>query len=208
MMGFFGGPHCIAMCGGVCNFFINQSKSKFFLFQLGRLLGYGLLGFVAALTLNSIYEFFQYSLYLRPIRIFFHLSIIIWGGYLIIYLQQPPVFKTFSVNSSRLLNTLKFHNINPFILGILWSLMPCALLYTALIMATMASSAAQGFFIMIAFGVGTLFALISLSFIWIIFKNKAKSYEGICIRFAGIILVTCSIWGMLMTLKLDKNLFC
>ena len=53
-MGFFGGPHCIAMCGGVCNFFANQSKSMFFLFQLGRLLGYGLLGIAAAILLTSV----------------------------------------------------------------------------------------------------------------------------------------------------------
>ena len=208
LMGFFGGPPCIAMCGGVCNFFANQSKSMFFLFQLGRLLGYGLLGIAAAILLTGIYNFFQYSIYLQPIRVLFHIFFILWGGYLIIYLKQPPFLNAVTRKINQFLSSLRLNNINPFFLGILWSLMPCALLYTALILTTMAVSITQGFLIMISFGIGTLFSLVSLSLIWVTLKDKIKSYESTCIRIAGFILVVCSIWGMMLTFKGIRELIC
>jgi sulfite exporter TauE/SafE len=52
----------------------------------------------------------------------------------------------------------------PFLSGLAWGLMPCAMVYAALFTAMLTGSAAGGALVMLAFGVGTLPGLIAASF--------------------------------------------
>ncbi|NBY70375.1 MAG: sulfite exporter TauE/SafE family protein, partial [Betaproteobacteria bacterium] len=58
IMGLAGGPHCVAMCGAACagiGHAAGQDSSRALVsFQVGRCLGYALLGGVAALSVQAL----------------------------------------------------------------------------------------------------------------------------------------------------------
>jgi uncharacterized protein len=53
--------------------------------------------------------------------------------------------------------------IKPLTMGLLWSLLPCGLIYSMLLLAAMSADPGRGALIMLAFGAGTLPALFSTS---------------------------------------------
>ena len=71
-MGLMGGPHCIAMCGAPCTAISAQGFRQVWQFHLGRILGYGVLGGLAAYSVNSLAWFSNQSMSLHPIWTFFH----------------------------------------------------------------------------------------------------------------------------------------
>ena len=58
LMGLAGGPHCVAMCGAACAGLAQASgehrQRTLWSFQLGRLLGYALLGALAAASVQGL----------------------------------------------------------------------------------------------------------------------------------------------------------
>ena len=62
VMGLVGGPHCVLMCGAACagigHAAGTQQKSALLSFQLGRWLGYSLMGGLAAFSVQALGWFF------------------------------------------------------------------------------------------------------------------------------------------------------
>ena len=58
LMGLVGGPHCVVMCGAACAGIGHaagaRKNSAMWTFQLGRVLGYSLLGGVAAASMQGV----------------------------------------------------------------------------------------------------------------------------------------------------------
>ena len=58
LMGVAGGPHCIAMCGAACAGIGQaagaQKNSAMWTFQFGRVIGYSLLGALAAASMQGL----------------------------------------------------------------------------------------------------------------------------------------------------------
>jgi sulfite exporter TauE/SafE len=53
--------------------------------------------------------------------------------------------------------------IKPLSMGLLWSLLPCGLIYSMLLLAAMSADPGRGALIMLAFGAGTLPSMFSMS---------------------------------------------
>lgn len=83
-------------------------------------------------------------------------------------------------------------------LGVLWGWAPCALVYSALPLALVSGSALRGALVMLAFGAGTLPALLGAG--WLAGHGIALSPGPVARRFAGGALVVLAVAGMLQAL--------
>ena len=76
LMGWAGGPHCLAMCGAPCAAMARAGSpheaGTLVWFQVGRLLGYSALGALAAAAMQGLGWLTVYSAALRPVWSLFH----------------------------------------------------------------------------------------------------------------------------------------
>lgn len=174
-----GASHCIGMCGGLIGAFSAQLPSKdgqsllstkltfLITYNLGRILSYSLAGAFVGGSASALGSLFNIDLYLLALRAFAGVMMImtglyiaqIWSGIVQIERLGKLLWRFLSPFASRVLpiKTMK----NAFIGGMLWGWLPCGLVYSTLTWAVAANSAQQGAFIMMAFGLGTLPALLS-----------------------------------------------
>lgn len=161
-IGLVGSLHCIGMCGPIVLALPTNTKSSLTLiigrtlYNIGRILTYSLMGAFAGLFAN---QFLLAGLQK-------YVSIIL-GIVIVVYLILPNKFK------SNLANNLIYKNVSAllkkfystlnvkgsyaayFIFGLVNGLLPCGLVYVALIGSFSAGSFLHGFLFMLAFGVGT-----------------------------------------------------
>ena len=93
LMGLVGGPHCIAMCGAACAG-IGQAagthkNAAMWTFQLGRIIGYAILGGLAAASIQGLGWLTIQSSALRPVWSLFHVAALLLGLLLLWKAQQP-----------------------------------------------------------------------------------------------------------------------
>ncbi len=209
LMGVAGGPHCVAMCGAACAGVASlgqrkvASKSAFatsaaddsgalahsgadtqrnlalFTFQAGRVLGYSLLGALAASSLQGLGWLTQQSAALRPVWSMFHVAAIALGLVLLVQARQPVWLERAARSvwlRARKLATQTTGDsqtgglgnlIAPLVLGILWALLPCGLLYSAMLVAAMAGSAWAGVGVMASFALGTSVTMTLGPWLWL-----------------------------------------
>lgn len=180
-VGLLGSGHCFGMCGGIAaglgSLTVNQGsegqvKHRFisaFLFNLGRILSYTVLGIIGATILagvGTVLNVPQWSMILRFITA---LMIFLIGIQFLFNWQTlasiervgarvwkhvlPVVVKASSLpgGSGRLL------------LGLCWGLLPCGLVYSVILTASATGSAISGATVMFAFGLGTLPSMLGMS---------------------------------------------
>lgn len=171
-MGLLGSVHCIGMCGPLVMalpiLHLNpiQKTLATFLYHLGKIMTYGLLGIVVGLFGKQI-PFYNVQQ---------HLSILI-GGLMLLYVLwvfylhpkrkigfikidwiQKPIFSALS-------KLLKQNRVSTFFLiGLLNGLLPCGMIYLALGSAWANQSVLQSGLFMVLFGLGTLPALLLVAF--------------------------------------------
>jgi sulfite exporter TauE/SafE len=83
-------------------------------------------------------------------------------------------------------------------LGVLWGWAPCALVYSALPMALASSSPASGALVMLAFGAGTLPALVGAG--WLIGRGASLLPGPAARRIGGLFLVVLALAGIAQAL--------
>ncbi len=175
IMGLAGGPHCVAMCGAPCVAF-TQSPQRFAiqLYHLGRLLGYALLGAIATLGITSIAWLSDYSAALHPLWTFFHVLVFFWGLLLVIYARQPMWIDRTGRSIWQQVKKLSRVQGGYFYIGMLWALMPCGLLYSALIIASFNANPLGGAISMAAFAVGSSLSLFFAPWLWLKLKTSLE----------------------------------
>jgi sulfite exporter TauE/SafE len=210
-MGLAGGPHCIAMCGAACASLQKGQSGAYDLwkFQAGRLIGYASLGAVAAGSVKSLAWFSNQTLALHPVWTFFHVLVFCWGLILLIYARQP----TWADNFGRQvwMRVPKLSNLPGGVVatGMLWALMPCGLLYSALLVASLSANALNGAFSMATFSIGTSVSLMLGPLLWLKLKNGNKCInENASMRLAGLLLATIAGWAIWMDLMHQVKIWC
>ena len=210
LMGFAGGPHCIVMCGAACGG-IRQSGGSYSLlkFQAGRITGYASLGAVAALSVKSLAWVSTQSLALHPLWTFFHVLVLSWGLMLITYARQP----VFAENAGRSIwaHVRQFCNLpgGIFITGILWAFMPCGLLYSALLVASLSGNPLKGAVSMASFAIGTTISLMLGPMLWLKLRQGGKWInESRSMRMAGLLLMLAAGWAIWMDLMHQVKIWC
>jgi sulfite exporter TauE/SafE len=170
MLGFFGGSHCLVMCGGISAALgigaaPETRQRTVFLFQLGRITSYALLGAGLGALLAAVTTL-QTSL-LPALRILSGVLLIAMGFYLgnwwsgLLGLErlggliwqhiQPLAQRRLPIQNSR----------DALVVGMLWGFLPCGLIYTALAWSASAADWRQSAALMAVFGLGTTPAMLA-----------------------------------------------
>jgi hypothetical protein len=93
LMGLAGGPHCIAMCGAACagigKAAGERGSQAIWTFQLGRIVGYSLLGALAAASMQGLGWLTTQTATMRPVWTLFHVAVMILGLALFLLARQP-----------------------------------------------------------------------------------------------------------------------
>lgn len=213
LMGLAGGPHCIAMCGAACAG-IGQAagphrQAAMLTFQLGRILGYALLGALAAASIQGLGWLTVQSAALRPVWSLFHVAALLLGLLLLWRAQQPVWLEAAGRRlwaGARALAMGRGRGA-PLLIGVLWALLPCGLLYSALLVAAMTGRAFDGAAVMALFALGTSVSLTAGPWLWLRLRGRPGAGDW-GVRLAGLALAVSSAWALWMGLAHDQAPWC
>lgn len=162
LMGVGGIPHCAAMCGAPCAAAFPRGLPWTSL--LGRCLGYALMGALAAMSAGAIASWGRQIAFLQPLWVLLLAAAVMLGLYLLRSGQMPA---TVNDGGQALYRRVRarwaasrfsgfapgLQPLLPVLAGMLWVVMPCGLLYAALMVAALAPDAWGGALVMLAFAV-------------------------------------------------------
>jgi uncharacterized protein len=212
LMGLAGGPHCVAMCGAACAGIGRSSAStntrSMWIFQAGRVLGYSALGGVAAASMQGLGWLSVHSAALRPVWTLFHVAAALLGLMLLWQARQPVWLEDGARKVwTRVRSVTKGSaGAAPLLLGVLWSLLPCGLLYSALLVAALTSSALEGAAVMALFALGSSVSLLAGPWLWLRLRKPGSGQWAI--RLAGLALLATSVWALWMGLVHNTAPWC
>ena len=159
LMGLVGGPHCLAMCGAACGGVIRGVGAPpvrgMWTFQGGRLLGYSLAGAAAGLAVQSFAWLSSHTAALRPAWTLFHLAVLAWGLMLLAQARQPQWVESAGRGLWQRVRPMAQRRGGLVASGALWVFMPCGLLWSALLVASLSGGFFQGMASMALFALGS-----------------------------------------------------
>lgn len=212
LMGLAGGPHCVAMCGAACAGLAQAAGARrgqaLTAFQLGRLLGYSLLGALAAASVQGLGWLTTQSAAIRPVWTLLHLAAMALGVLLMLQARQPAWLDQAARRlwaKVRAFND-RYGRAAPWMVGMLWALMPCGLLYSALMVAALTSTPRDGAMTMALFALGSSVSLWAGPWLWLRLQTLGDGAWGM--RLAGLALFSVSAWGLWMDLVHDQAPWC
>lgn len=165
LMGLGGIPHCTAMCGAACAVAFPRGLPVTTWF--GRLLGYAALGGVAAVSAGLVSRWGREVAMLKPLWVMVQVAVVILGVHLLIRGRMPALldgagraaYDGWRTRMAAWPATMSpfwrglWRAAWPLLGGLSWALLPCGLLYAALMVAALAPDAQGGALVMFAFGV-------------------------------------------------------
>lgn len=176
--GLAGSAHCFAMCGGLAGALgvrarrnAQPAQRRFIhtgVGQAGRLLSYSVAGLLAG-SLGAAFTGLVSRLSILPalriaaglllmalaLKLLFKLNLLAWlerGGALI-WKSIAPLQRHIRGNDV----------MQSFLLGAVWGWLPCGMVYSMLLLAALSGGALQGAGMLLAFGLGTLPAMLASS---------------------------------------------
>lgn len=212
VMGVVGGPHCIAMCGAACAGIAkaagDDSARALWTFQLSRVLGYSLMGAMAAGSVQGLAWFGANTAVLRPVWTMVHVAAFVLGLALVWQARQPAWVDGLAQRVWRKAKPFiaALGRKAPIALGVGWALMPCGLLYSALLVASLSADAWSGAAIMATFASGTSLSLMAGP--WLLLRVRGGRSGALAIRLAGMALAGTSGWALWMGISQPSGLWC
>lgn len=212
LMGLAGGPHCVVMCGAACAGIgragAPRGNRAMWTFQLGRVLGYAALGAVAAASMQGVGWLTVQSAAIRPVWTMLHVAAIVLGLVLLWRAEQPiwleQAGKAIWIRARSWVG--KGGSGAPLMLGTVWALLPCGLLYSALLVAAMSARPMDGAIVMALFAAGTSVSMMAGPWLWLRLRSAGSGAWGV--RLAGLALVLSSSWAVWMGLVHDTAPWC
>jgi len=212
LMGLAGGPHCVAMCGVACAGIgqaagVGASRSMLG-FQIGRLVGYSLIGGLAAASVSALGWLTVQSAAIRPLWSLLHVAALVLGGLLLLQGRQPLWLDAVAQRIWHQVRVWggRYGQATPMVMGTLWALMPCGLLYSALMLAALTANVFDGAMSMALFALGSSVSLWSGPWLFLQLKNLGDGSLGI--RIAGLSLVVISVGSLWMGLVHNQAPWC
>jgi sulfite exporter TauE/SafE len=171
-------------------------------FQAGRLVGYGALGALAAASVQGLGWLSTQVAAVRPVWTLMHAAALLLGLALLWLGRQPAWMQGAAQRVWRTARRLLPRERSaPAALGALWALMPCGLLYSALMVAALAGDPLQGALVMAAFAVssGAVLAAGPWAWSWLRRQGAGPAGDGAWgVRLAGLSLAGLSAWALWM----------
>jgi len=212
IIGLLGSGHCMGMCGGITTMLTsaigNQQQSnnyKIIGYNLGRISSYSVIGAIAGFTGSLAIK--TIGLPILSLKLFAGCFLILLGLYIGQWLMWLTQLEHIGKQLWQIIYPFTKHlipvtNIKKAIfLGILWGWLPCGLVYSTLTWSMASGSAINGALIMLFFGIGTLPALLGMSFG--VLKMQRVFKNNYIRKSIAILLIIYGIY----TLKFAYNLF-
>ncbi len=213
--GLLGSAHCFGMCGGLSGLFaVNMSVASLraqlpfaFAYNAGRILSYTFLGFVVAMLGQTIVDAIPNIA--APVRFASGLLIVIVGLQVAFgWRFLAPVEKAGATIWQRIAPAAK--GLLPVTsipkalgLGLLWGWLPCGLVYSVLLLAATTANGIHGGLVMIAFGLGTMPAMIMTG----ISASKLSQFMSRKRMGAGLLIIIIGLLTLAMpVMKLSGNM--
>ena len=211
--GFFGSAHCVGMCGGIAGLYavkveilsLSRRLGLGLLYNAGRLLGYAVLGFLAAGIGGTLAGLIPALA--GPIRLLSGLVIILVGLRLafdwrlldVLERGGAVLWRRIAPSARGLLPVTS--PWQALALGFLWGWLPCGLVYSALLIAATSGEALDGALVMTAFGLGTLPVMLltgmgAAQLQALMARRWARRGAGLVVIFMGVV----TLWMPLMSI--------
>ena len=204
-MGLFGSVHCTLMCGPLLFAFQQNQKLSFatvvnkILYQVGRILTYGLIGLVFGVFGNS----FVMNGWQQGFSIFTGI-ILITIGLSYVCIKRFPKVATYQTKAiqpfAKAMGKWLYMPNGSFIAGMLNGILPCGMVYMAVASSMNAESLLSSFQFMVCFGLGTLPLMLLFSLLTNLPKKIFKFKFSSVLPFLYIIM---GIWFLLRGANLD-----
>jgi hypothetical protein len=181
IMGLMGSFHCVGMCGPIA-FMLPVDHNKpakkllqVFLYHLGRLISYSILGLVFGFLGKGLYVFGMQQRLSIIIGVLMITIILIPYKTFNKYNFSKPIYSFLSKVKNQLGKELQKKTPDTFLtIGLLNGLLPCGLVYMALFGSIATASPWLGALFMALFGVGTIPLMTSAVYFGSMLKGKAK----------------------------------
>ena len=171
--GFLGSAHCFGMCGGISGLFavsasvtsLRAQLPKALMYNFGRVLSYAILGSVVALLGKTTVALIPKIT--APVRLASGILIILVGlqlafGWRILAPLESAGAKLWNRIAPKAKGLVPVETATQALgLGLIWGWLPCGLVYSVLLLATTTAEPASGALVMVAFGLGTLPAMLA-----------------------------------------------
>ncbi|MEM1410836.1 MAG: sulfite exporter TauE/SafE family protein [Pseudomonadota bacterium] len=172
--GVLGAGHCFGMCGGIAGGFGalatgRSAVGSALLFNSGRIISYGLLGGAMALVVGVAGDGLGVPGWSRWLRLLTSVLIAMIGLRFLFDWQGLARIEQVGAGLWRhvapLINRAAQSKgpLGRLALGLTWGFLPCGMVYTLLLTAMSTGAFVDGFLTMLAFGVGTLPALLGMT---------------------------------------------
>ncbi len=212
LLGFLGSVHCMGMCGGIVGALTlnTHNKNSHWIqlsYHLGRISTYATLGLVAGLL--GLWLASTHSLAGQILRILSGALLVLMGLYVfgathsLTWLEkaggvfwkkvQPLSKRLFPITSPK----------QGFLLGAIWGLLPCGLIYSTLSWALVSADPLHSASLMAMFGLGNLPALLSFA----AFAQQLNRFrQALWVRLLLAALITSfGIWTIFAVLYMSNN---
>lgn len=166
------------------------------------------MGGIAAASMQGLGWLSVQSAVLRPVWTLFHVAAALLGLMLLWQARQPVWLE----NTARKVwgrvraVTQGSSSGTPLLLGVLWALLPCGLLYSALLVAALTSSMVEGAGVMALFALGSSVSLMAGPWLWLRLRGQGSGQWAV--RLAGLALFVTSSWGLWMGLVRNTAPWC
>lgn len=171
--GFLGSAHCFGMCGGISGLFavnvnVAAMKTQFpkaIAYNVGRVLSYAVLGAAVAVIGKTLVSGIPDIA--APVRFASGALIILVGlqlafGWRILLPLETAGAKIWSKIAPAARGLVPVESLAQALgLGLIWGWLPCGLVYSVLLLAATTAEPASGGLVMIAFGLGTMPAMLA-----------------------------------------------
>ena len=166
LAGLLGGVHCSGMCGGIAASLAAAARGpalpRQLAFNSGRIASYGIAGAVAGLTGGALLHASPVVAAQTAMFVVANALMLMLGLYVAGLSRMLPRLETAGGALWRRLEPVRRRVVpidstaKALGAGALWGWVPCGLVYAMLTLALAAGSPAEGAFVMLAFGLGTL----------------------------------------------------
>lgn len=191
IMGLFSSMHCIGMCGSIISTLtlsldakIRQNKTQLSLFvfnyNFGRITSYTIAGALAGLLSSVLTLSFDNNLGHRLLQLL-SATIMASAGFYIAgwfprfaYIEKigRKLWKKLEPFGHKLIPIKT--RLNALLFGMIWGWLPCGLVYAALLLATTTGDIVRSAMTMLAFGLGTLPAVVGVGIITASLQNLSR----------------------------------
>jgi sulfite exporter TauE/SafE len=201
LVGTLGGLHCVAMCGGLLGAIGARDAARAqpllsartlvarqATYHAGRIVTYSLLGALFGALGAATLGIVDLLPLQRAIYILANVFLLLLGTSLALRTPGVPMFQRFGARAfapvlRAMQPVLRRSDASGRVaMGLVWGLMPCALIYSVLPLSLLAGGAWQGALVMLAFGLGTLPNLLATG---VLIGRAGRWMSGSAMRHAG-----------------------